>query len=289
MSISEFRLQVDGITIAGRQSGAQTSPPVLLLHGSGASSAVFEHQLDSGLASVCRLIAIDLPGHGASGNAVDPASTYAIRGMAAIISGVIDQMGLVRPAVYGWSMGGHIALELAGQRSDLAGLALGGAPPVGPGPLAALRGFHARWDMLLASKENFSDRDAYRFLRLCFGDSGTPQFLADIKRADGLARVHFLRSLMRGDGTDQRRLVETSALPIAMIDGADDPIVRRNYIEHLRYTALWQETCHAIAGAAHAPFWEQPQAFNRLLSQFLRDLASRPQARPVRATTSRTG
>lgn len=89
--------------------------------------------------------------------------------------------------------------------------------------------------------------------RMCFGASGSELFLADIKRADGRARVHFLRSLMRGEATNERRLVETSAVPVAMINGADDPIVRRKYIEHLDYAAIWRDTCHTIPGAAHAP------------------------------------
>ena len=276
MSTSEFSLQVNGLTLAGRRSGEAHQAPLVLLHGSGASSAVFAPQFGSELSAVYQIFAFDLPGHGRSGNATDPATTYAVHGMANVIGRAIDQLGLVRPAIYGWSMGGHVALELAAGRSDLAGLALSGTPPIGPGTIAALRGFHAKWDMLLASKENFSDRDAERFMRLCFAASGSERFLADIKRADGRARVHFMRSLMRGEATDERRFVETSAVPVAMINGADDPIVRRSYIEHLDYAALWRGKCHAIPGAAHAPFLEQPQAFNRLLHLFLRDLAISP-------------
>lgn len=276
MSTSEFSLQVNGLTIAGRCSGAAHQAPLVLLHGSGASSAVFAPQFASELSAVYQIFAFDLPGHGRSDNATDPATTYAVHGMADVVGRAIDQLGLVRPAIYGWSMGGHVALELAAGRSDLAGLALSGTPPIGPGTIAALRGFHAKWDMLLASKESFSLRDAERFMRLCFGASGSERFLADIQRADGRARVHFMRSLLRGEATDERRFVETSAVPVAMINGADDPIVRRSYIEHLDYAALWRDTCHAIPGAAHAPFVEQPQAFNRLLHLFLRDLAIRP-------------
>ncbi len=41
--------------------------PLLLLHGSGASRKVFSKQFDSPLAERHRLIALDLPGHGAWG------------------------------------------------------------------------------------------------------------------------------------------------------------------------------------------------------------------------------
>jgi pimeloyl-ACP methyl ester carboxylesterase len=258
--------------------------PVVMLHGSGASKEVFARQFDSSLAQTYQLVAIDLPGHGASQDALIPEQTYTVRGLASVTGQVIDQLGLDRPAIYGWSMGGHVAIEVAAQRADLAGLALSGTPPIGSGPIAALRGFHARWDMLLASKQVFSDHDAERYLRLCFGGSGTQQFLENIKRSDGRLRSHFLRSLMRGEGVDQRRFVETSRLPLAMINGADDPNIRHSYIDHLNYAALWQEHCRTIAGAAHAPFWEQPEDFNRLIHRFWKDVAYRRLAVVQRTT-----
>lgn len=286
MSTSDFTLNADGLLISGRRTGGR-GMPVLMLHGSGSSKDVFSRQFDSALGKMYDLVAIDLPGHGASQDAADPGQTYAIRGLAAIVGEVMDQLELSHPAIYGWSLGGHVAIELSAQRSDLAGLAIGGTPPVGRGPMAALRGFHARWDMLLTSKESFLPRDAERFLKLCYGESGTPGFLADIKRADGRLRTQFLRSLMRGECADQRRMVETSPVPLAMINGADDPIVRRSYVEHLNYASLWSGQCQTIAGAAHAPFWEQADAFNRLLHLFFKDVALARLAATPRARTSR--
>lgn len=285
MSTSDFTLRADGLLISGRRTGGR-GMPVLMLHGSGASKDVFSRQFDSALGQMYDLVAIDLPGHGSSQDAIHPARTYAIRGLAAIVDEVIDQLKLSRPAIYGWSLGGHVAIELSSRRSDLAGLAIGGTPPVGPGPLAALRGFHTRWDMLLASKESFSARDTERFLQLCYAASGTAEFLADIRRADGRLRKHFLRSLMRGEGADQKRVVETSPIPLAVIDGADDPIVRRGYVEHLDYAALWGGQCQIIPDAAHAPFWEQADAFNRVLHRFLKDVSFARLLAPARAVRS---
>lgn len=275
MSTTEFMVPTSAMNIAVRESKT-TGIPVLLLHGSGCSKDVFARQFDSALGEIYRLIAIDLPGHGASDNAPNPTVTYGIEGLSQVVLDVMDALSVERPAVFGWSLGGHVAIEMASRRRNLAGLVLTGAPPIGHGTIASLRGFHARWDMLLASKEIFTQRDAERYLHLCFGDSGAPQFLEDVKRSDGQIRANFLRSMLRGDGVDQKRFVETADMPIAMINGADDPIVRRGYIEHLDYEWLWEDTCHLIEGAAHAPFWEQPVAFNRVLHRFLKDIAILP-------------
>lgn len=275
MSITEVAVTANGLRIAGRQSSG-TARALVMLHGSGASSRVFHSQLDSVLGETFRLVALDLPGHGDSTDSSDPAHDYTVTGLAGIIDTVINELDLHEPAIYGWSLGGHVAIQLAAMRQDVAGLVLTGTPPVGPGPLASLRGFHTHWDMLLASKAHFSRADAERFMRLCYGNAGEQSLLDDIQRSDGRLRQHFLRSLMRGDGADQKRVVETADMPVAMINGEDDPIIRRSYLEHLAYRELWGGRCHFIPGADHAPFWQQPVLFNQLLHRFMRDLALRP-------------
>jgi pimeloyl-ACP methyl ester carboxylesterase len=256
--------------------------PLLLLHGSGASKDVFAHQLESGLGKRYRMVAMDLPGHGDSSDAYEPAKGYSITGFASTVAEVLAELRISRAAVYGWSLGGHIAIELAGSTNVVAGLMLTGAPPVGRGPLALLRGFHARWDMLLASKEHFTDRDAERFATLCFEDQVEPAFVAAIRRADGRARSVFQRSVMRGDGVDQKLTVESATVPVAIVNGAREPFARLGYFPTLHYRTLWQNTCVVVSGAGHAPFWQKPEAFNPLLEQFCDDVAASEVARTER-------
>ena len=67
--------------------------PILLLHGTGASRRVFDRQMSGPLADVHRMVAIDLPGHGQSGDAYDPATSYTIRGLAAAVGDILDSSG----------------------------------------------------------------------------------------------------------------------------------------------------------------------------------------------------
>jgi pimeloyl-ACP methyl ester carboxylesterase len=268
VSITERTINTDRAEIHVRES-AGAGAPLLLLHGSGASSAAFRRQLDSPLGDTWRLVAIDLPGHGRSSNAENPQRDYTIGGLARTIAEVLDPLELDRCAVLGWSLGGHIAIELMAARSDLAGLMLCGTPPIGRGSLAALRAFRTSLDLLLGWKAAFTPRDAERFLRLCYGDAVDPAFVEDVRRADGRLRPIVLGSVMRGEGVDQKQTVEHASIPIAMVNGADEPMARLSYIDKLEYRTLWEGEGHVIPGAGHAPFWHAPEQFNMLLHRFM--------------------
>jgi pimeloyl-ACP methyl ester carboxylesterase len=257
--------------ISARQSAGEEFP-VLLIHGAGASKAAFNRQFESPLADRFRLIAIDLPGHGGTADALST-DTYSVRGFADVVAAVIKELGLAHVAVVGWSLGGHVAIELMSSHSSVSGVMLCGAPPVSKGPLGMLRGFHTGWDMLLASKSVFSDHDVERFGKMCFGEQVTPEFLADIRRSDGRCRANFVKSMMRGACADQRGVVEAATMPVAIVNGANERIAKLGYLNSLSYGDLWDGTCHLVEGAAHSPFWQQPAAFNALLERFVGDVA----------------
>ena len=248
-----------------------TGLPLVLIHGSGASRQVFERQFASSLAERHQLLALDLPGHGESTDAAN-GSDYAIPALADSVAEVLALRGISHAAIFGWSLGGHIGIELLSRVPAVAGLMITGTPPVSPGPLGMLRGFQTNWDLLLASKEQFSERDIQRFYELCYGGRGDERFLAAIRRADGRVRPAVSRGLMRGDGADQRWTVEHAVVPVAVVNGATEPFARLSYVASLDYPTLWGGQCHIVPDAGHAPFWDQPEAFNALLGQFAADV-----------------
>jgi len=260
--------------------------PIVMIHGSGASRAVFARQFDSPLADAHRLIAFDLPGHGESSDARDPATAYTITGLAQTTARLLDSLGIDRAIIFGWSLGGHVAIELASFHHAVNGLVLTGAPPVSRGPLGMLRGFHANWDMLLASKKVYSERDIERFEALCFGDTASPSFREAIRRTDGRLRAGVARSMFAGKGADQKQVVEHAPFPVAVINGEHDPLVRLSYFETVAYASLWEQ-CHVIPGAGHAPFWERPDLFNPLLSRYAETVVKQTAASPARRTQAR--
>ncbi len=267
-----MRRQTDLTTMSSSLHVVQsdgTGLPIVMLHGTASSHAAFDRQMDSPLARRHRLIALDLPGHGASSDATN-AESYSLRAMTQAVTEAVAQLQLERFMILGWSLGGHIALEMI-DHPGLVGLMLCGAPPVARGPLPLLRAFKTTWDIRLASKEQFSDSDVARFFSLCFARGASPELLEAVRRADGRVRPAIVRSLLRGECSDQRRAVETAAVPVALVNGRDDPLLRLGYLDTLAGPSLWHGVPLVLEEAGHAPFWDQPEIFNELLETFAGD------------------
>ena len=267
--------------------------PVMLVHGSSFSRRVFERQFDGELAKRWRLIAVDLPGHGDSDDARDPRSTYTVTGFADCLEEIAGALGLKRLAVFGWSLGGHAAIEWMSRSTRIRGLMLCGAPPMPRGLIGMFRAFHPSLDLLLASKQTFSERDAARFAGLCFGLAEPAPFQDLVLRTDGPVRSIFPQSLARGDGADQRRTIETASIPIAIVAGSEDPFVRLGYLSGINLPDHFSGEPIVIQGAGHAPFWEKPDVFTPILDRFLdtvgADTASAWQAHVRRVTARARG
>ncbi|MFI6151563.1 alpha/beta fold hydrolase [Kitasatospora sp. NPDC051170] len=96
--------------------GPQGAPPLVLIHGSGASGGFWSPVVPA-LAGRYHVIRVDLPGHGRS----LPAPSYDVPEQAGRLAGVLDELGVRPVTVAGHSSGGYIATALAERRPDLVG------------------------------------------------------------------------------------------------------------------------------------------------------------------------
>jgi pimeloyl-ACP methyl ester carboxylesterase len=247
--------------------------PVLLIHGNSLSREIFRKQLGGPLSKNYRLVAFDLPGHGDSSDALYASRTYTRPGLADAAIEVLDLLGLSEVIVVGWSLGGHIALEMVAHFSGIRGLLISGAPPVSRHNMA--QGFIPTSHMRLAGQQYLGPSEIDAFGEAIFGAPIPVAFRQAIERADGLARKTIIEAALSGVGIDQRCLVEYLAIPLAVVNGAEDPFIRLDYFEVPKYANLWEGRCHRLPGLRHAPFWEAPDVFDELLGRFIDDVAAR--------------
>jgi len=108
----EYVTLSDGVSVRLAESGPAEAPPVLLVHGWGASIYMWRDWLAPLAATGYRVVALDLPGHGLSDKPSEE-GRYRLASLVATVREVIAIARLERPHVVAQSMGGTIALELA--------------------------------------------------------------------------------------------------------------------------------------------------------------------------------
>lgn len=97
----------------GAEAARLAQPPLLLIHGIGASSRDWEYVLPK-LSQARRVIAPDLRGYGQS----PCGSNYAVPTLAADVWALLDNLGVERFDLVGHSMGGAVALKMAVDRPE---------------------------------------------------------------------------------------------------------------------------------------------------------------------------
>jgi pimeloyl-ACP methyl ester carboxylesterase len=149
------------------------------------------------------------------------------------------------------------------------GLMITGTPPVAREEVG--QGFKSGPDMALAGQEVFSARDVESYARSTCGEPFEPSLLDIVARTDGRARRIMFEKFAAGTGGNQRDIAAGATLPIAVVNGRDEPFVELDFVSKVRFGNLWEGKTHVIDNAGHAPFRETPAVFDAYLARFITD------------------
>ena len=259
-------LKLDGVKLAWwrKGEGAQT---LVLIHGNSACKEVFHNQFNQ---LDMPMIAFDLPGHGSSSDAAQPESQYTIPGYALLIKRALQAMEITNPLVYGWSLGGHIGIEMAGRGFDLAGLAISGTPPCGPGMEEVMQAFMPVEAGAITTAAEATDEQIDLYVRAVYGglDPVPELFTRAARRTDGIARATMGMAIAMGEqGCHQRTVVAGWDKPMACGHGEQDEFINREYLDTVVWRNLDEGKIRTFR-TGHAPFVEDPDAFNDWISGF---------------------
>ncbi|MFC4560571.1 alpha/beta fold hydrolase [Nocardiopsis mangrovi] len=270
--------------------GAAGLPPAVLVHGGGSDNAAISwYRLIEPLSREREVWALDLPGFGGS---MEAAPAGGPRELAAVLSGALDALATGRAVVFGVSMGGDVALNLALDHArHVAGLVL--IAPGGLVPVFRNRTAHFwAWlsaqspDRILLPASRVANRFVRSALRAIVADPAAlpPQVVEEFAREardprGGLAYGRYNqatlgRHRMLNDLTGR---VHEIRAPTLFFHGADDPIVDP---EGSRRAAARMPRARLVVapGCGH---WAQLEAHERFLAEaeaFLTGLDAGPAA-----------
>jgi 3-oxoadipate enol-lactonase len=242
-------------------------PWIMLLHGIGGGRGGWDATGAALAGSGCRVLAVDLPGYGAS----PPVEPFDLAGLAAAVLRLLDAVDAERAVLVGHSMGGMIAQELAARS---------------PGRVQAL--------VLVGTSPAFGRPDGQwqrEFLRARFAplDAGlgmaglaaqlVPTLVAPDLSADRLAAAQALmagvpestyrRALAALVGFDRRADLAAIAVSTLVVTGEHDRTAPPEVARRMA-AKIPDSECRVVAGAGHLLPLEQPEAFAALLLDFLR-------------------
>ncbi|WP_298918843.1 alpha/beta fold hydrolase [uncultured Roseobacter sp.] len=250
-------------------SAQHAGPPILFLHGNSACKEAFQNQF-AHFRDRHRLIAFDLPGHGVSDNG-SPEQTYNVIAYADIAEEILQKLGVERPFVVGWSLGGYNALELTSRNpAAYSGVVTTGTSPLTVAPDDFARGHNAKSHIILAGKQYLTGRETVTLAsHATVPKSDKSAFLhRNVRRTDGRARYYMITKLTVVDWPRQMRMLREGDIPVAIMNGDDDPFLNHRYIADLPFGNVWKGHPTDIPGGRHAPFFNQPEVFNRELEAF---------------------
>jgi pimeloyl-ACP methyl ester carboxylesterase len=259
--VRERRLLLAGHQTALLEGG--DGPPVVLLHGAGEFAASWMRVIPE-LAEAHRVIAPDLPGHGASQPAGEPLNAATV---IAWLAELIERTCPSPPTLVGHLLGGAIAARFAIDHPDrLSRLVLVDTYGLGrfwPTPRYALA--------MLAFTARPTQGTQERLFRQCtvdldglreqLGERGRLLEAYALDRARDPALNAALKHLMRQLGVPAIPPAELAriAVPTTLIWGRHDRQVRLGLAEAASARYGWP--LHVIERAADDPAVEQPEAF----------------------------
>ncbi|TCQ02642.1 hypothetical protein C8J34_1164 [Rhizobium sp. PP-F2F-G36] len=156
-----------------------------------------------------------------------------------------------------------------------AGTMIFGTPPIPPGPEGAALGFFPNPEFAYTGKQTLSELEIDMVVALALGPDAVQDafWKTAVTRADGRARQLMIEAALASKHLDQRALVETSSVPLAIVNGADDPVINLDYIDTLHFKNLWERGPVRVENAGHGLHWQRHKEFNALLNSFLTTIA----------------
>ncbi len=253
-------LRLHYLSVGGAKAGLkEPGPPLVLLHGIGGSTALWQANLTA-LAARHRVVVVDLPGHGLSEKF---SGEYTLEFFSEVISGLLQKLGADPVVLIGHSLGGHIALQVAHSHPEQVDRLVLVAPG-GLGPDLEL-GF---LEKILSSL----DCDAVRtMLEGLFYDPALvtkPMLEGTYKNLSRPGAWEALVATVSACRARPYERVEELAVPSLLVVGEKDSIIPPDYGKEAQKrfanAQLWM-----VEECGHCPQIEKPTEFVERLNSFL--------------------
>jgi pimeloyl-ACP methyl ester carboxylesterase len=278
-------VDVNGVDVAYVDSGGP-GQPIVLVHGLSSYLGFWEYQIPHLAEQGHRVLALDLPGYGASGR---PDAPYTPPWYAGVVAGFMDAVGVPSAVVMGHSMGGQISMTLALDHPERVEALILSAPAgferFQPGHAAFMKDYWHEGRALEASEEELR----FTFTNLVFNrvDAGVERLLEERVR---MRDTPEFRGTSVAVGRSIAGMVDHPVIdrlggiraPTLIVYGTDDRMIPNRVFNGGRTRTIALAGQRAIAGSelvlipggGHTVHHDAPEAFHRAVDAFLARLTT---------------
>lgn len=266
-----------GVQLSVQAGGPRDAPAVILIHGWSQCHLSWQRQFP--LTEHLRLIIPDLRGHGQSEKPDAPEAYDTSAPWAGDIAAIIAHFELTNPLLVGWSMGGWTVMDYLRMHSDtnIAGAMLVGSNITPgrfmPADIRAARQADKAVDAPGMFGEDLAEnlRATAAFVEVCFHQQPDPDDFTAMVAFNMLCPVH-ARTASRQRSENYVPVANATTKPVMMQWGAHERVALPALGENA-FSAFPNATKHIYENSGHAPFWEEPEAFNANLLAFVQRCA----------------
>jgi non-heme chloroperoxidase len=265
----------DGFNLSVQTYGDVGNDEILFIHGFGQSRLSWSKQTSTSMTEHYRVVTFDLRGHGNS-DKPDHAAAYASgEQWADDLHAVMDIAGLRRPTLVGWSLGGFIiGFYLAKYgRERTRGINLVDAVTVfSPESEFFAQTFEELLPRLTSPDLSKRATATAEFLASCFATRPEAAAFEQMLVVVGMMPLVVTQGVMNVSGAGLDEAFAKSG-PMLVTYGAKDLVTQPTM--STRMQALNQEAQISLyPKSGHAPFYDEPDRFNRELAAFISDRPS---------------
>ncbi len=266
----------DGVRLAVRESGNPAGPALIFIHGFSQCQLAFAKQVASPLLQQYRIVTYDLRGHGESDKPADAQSYTEGKHWADDLQAVIDGLGLVKPVLVGWSMGGRVICQYVLQYGDGAiGAIHFVAARTVVDPAIAVLGEGGHFLMAMRSVQTELNIAATSgFIRSCVHRALTAEEFEWMLAYNMLVPPEVRAAALAWPGNFMQVLQKIS-VPTLIAHGMQDRITLP-YAAQLTAAQVGHARLSWYDDIGHSPFWEAPERFNRELAELIDSLGESP-------------
>ncbi len=239
---------------------------LFFIHGNSHSKSSFSNQLSSPRFDNFRLIALDLPGHGASCHL----ENYSLSLYYELLCEFILSFNIENYILIGHSLGGHIAIE-ALESLNPRGLILLGTPPLSHQDIQT-NPFIESAELQLLFQDDLSPLELDRLARSFYHKAplNLIQTQVDIKNTDKQVKKSLQECLQKQDFKDEVNILKSTLIPTAIFHGEYDQYINLNYLKIIDLN-LWNNEIQLFK-TGHNIHVEDSWNFNYRLHEFALDV-----------------